>query len=245
MLSHLIIVMSSSYANISRIQGQPLALPYARAVHSMIPTTPYNPASTRPVTTHESINDLPQHPLTDPQLFYPTSESRAFNRVDAGRVFSAAPRLPDDEDIGQGGKPSQEPWEDTRMEIIGKKGQEMAVLKAADSRIPHPHLIAFEKDKKDPVLRGERDERTRRYLQRLEEDAAKRADMKAKQAAKQEAKKTRVQTPRWQFIVTEVQTTRTGTGEDGRGTNSPGYRYGVPAQDRKRNQVKIPTRVEV
>jgi len=211
----------------------------------MIPLTPYNPNSTRAVTPHEPINDLPVHPLTSPQLFYPTSESRAFNRVDAGRVFSAAPRLPDELDIGQGDRPGSEMWQDTRVEIIGKPGHQIPVLKPADSRIPHPHLIAFEKDKKDPILSGERDERMRRYAQRFEDDAAAREAARQKKLERDEASRIRIETSRWQFVVKEVAATREAVGVDGRGTKSPGFRYGVPSQDRKRAQVKIPTRVEV
>ena len=209
----------------------------------MVPLTNYTPGA--PVKLHESINDIPHHKLTEPQVFYPTSESRAFNRVDAGRVFSAAPRLPDDQDIGQGGKPAQEPWQDTRTELVGKQDTEMPILKAADSRIPHPHMIAFEKDKLDPELRNESDTRAQRYYDRLQEDQERRARAKAAKAAAEEAKKTRVDTGRWQFIVTEVEACKEGTQRNGRGTKSPGYRYGVPAQDRKRGQVKIPTRVHV
>jgi len=38
--------------------------------------------------SHESINDLPVHPYTRQQIFYPTSESRQFTRADAAKVFS-------------------------------------------------------------------------------------------------------------------------------------------------------------
>jgi hypothetical protein len=43
------------------------------------PDTKYKP--------HESINDLPIHALTGPQIFHPTSESRRFTRADAAKVF--------------------------------------------------------------------------------------------------------------------------------------------------------------
>lgn len=207
----------------------------------MVPLTHLDPNTNRPTSAHESINDLEQHPLTFPQLFYPTSESRAFNRTDAGRVFSGAPRLPDEHDIGQGGKNTIEPWQDTKPEIIGKRGRERPVLKPADSRIPHPHLIAYAKDK----VEYSREERQQRYHTRLQEDADARKALKAKREAAEEGKKTRIDTGRWQFVVTDVQTTRQGTGVHGRGTGSPGYRYGVPSQDRKKGQVKIPTKVEV
>jgi hypothetical protein len=53
---------------------------------SMLPKTPYKPdeQNDRP---HESINDLPIHAATAPQIFYPTSESRRFTRADAAKVF--------------------------------------------------------------------------------------------------------------------------------------------------------------
>jgi hypothetical protein len=210
----------------------------------MLPTTPYNPTTPTAITPHEPINDLPVHALTDPQLFYPTSESRPFNRTDAGRVFSAAPRLPDTQDTAQGGSPVQ-PWRDTAVEMIGKKGNDTPVLKPADSRIPHPHLIPFAQDKSpDSPYAGESRQIAARYAARLHEDETQRAEAREKKAAKEEARTTRIETPRWEFIVKEVRATREGTGIDGRGTGSPGYRYGVPSRERKRGTVKIPTRVE-
>ena len=208
----------------------------------MVPTTAYTPGNN--IIRHESINDLPVHPLTDQQLFYPTSESRPFNRTDAGRVFSGAPRLPDTQDTAQGGSPV-EPWRNTRKEIVGKAASEMEVLKPADARIPHPHLIAYAQDQKDPVLRGNPDEIKKRYADRLTEDAERRAAAREKKFAMEEARKTRVEAGRWQFVVTDVTVSRQGTGKDGRGTGSPGQRYGLPHEDRKKGQVKIPQKVEV
>ncbi|KIX10519.1 uncharacterized protein Z518_01602 [Rhinocladiella mackenziei CBS 650.93] len=226
-----------------KAEGKQLALPYARAIHSMVPVNRMNPMTRKPMEPHESINDLDQHPFTYPQIFYPASESRAFNRTDAGRVFSGAPRLPDDQDIGQGGKPAQEPWQDTKPEYVGKPGHQHPILKPADSRIPHPHLIAYEKDKQSKSFSNT--EVHARYLQRLQEDEEKRKDARERQTAAEESKKTRIDNGRWQFVVTEVMATRRGTGLDGRGTRSPGIRYGVPSQHRKKGHVKIPTDVQV
>ncbi|KAM3066558.1 hypothetical protein ACMFMG_002272 [Clarireedia jacksonii] len=75
--------------------GKPLARPYAEAVMSMVPKTEYNPNGRN---NHESINDLPVHAATGPQIFYPTSESRHFTRVDAAKVFDEK-LLPADERI--------------------------------------------------------------------------------------------------------------------------------------------------
>jgi len=63
----------------------------------MLPKTPYTGDNVEPVP-HESINDLPVHPATMQQIFYPTSESRAFTREDAGRAFKAG-LLPADKRI--------------------------------------------------------------------------------------------------------------------------------------------------
>lgn len=53
----------------------------------MLPQTRFKPGTTTPHTTHESINDLPVHPYTRTQLFYPASESRQFTREDAAKAF--------------------------------------------------------------------------------------------------------------------------------------------------------------
>ena len=214
----------------SIFQKKPLAKPYARAIYSMVPSTPL----TRPAQAHESINDLPVHALTGPQLFHPTSESRAFNRIDAGRVFSSAPRLAD---------PPPDPseaWSDRTPELVTPGNT--PVLKPADARIPHPHLIAYEQDKAAGMPAGEREAR---YQARLDEEAQQRQKEVEMRAKREAAQTTKVTKGRWEFRVKDVQTTRLGTGLDGRGTGSPGERYGVPSHDRKRGHVKIPTRVEV
>ena len=210
----------------------------------MVPVTNLKRSTGLPIEPHESINDLEQHPATFPQLFYPTSESRAFNRTDAGRVFSGAPRLPDEREtaIAEG---EHEAWKDSRTEIVGRPGKMRPVLKPADSRIPHPHLIAFEKDKLDENLTT--GERRARHRQRLREDEERRQQLKKLKQEEEEAKKTRIDVGRWQLVVTEVQSTRQGVGLDGRGAgrDAVGQRYGVPSQERKKGRVKIPTKVEV
>jgi len=52
---------------------------------NMLPQTPYNRNRRVP---HETINDLPVHPYTTQQIFWPTSESHQFTREDASRVFN-------------------------------------------------------------------------------------------------------------------------------------------------------------
>src|ERR1700753_2474742 len=52
---------------------------------SMLPQTTYQ--KNKPIMAHESIDDLPVHPATTQQIFWPSSESREFTRIDAGKVF--------------------------------------------------------------------------------------------------------------------------------------------------------------
>jgi hypothetical protein len=66
-------------------EGKKLATPYAEAVMKMLPRTEYTEG--KPITPHESINDIPVHAFTRRQLFVPTSESRHFTRADAARAF--------------------------------------------------------------------------------------------------------------------------------------------------------------
>jgi len=62
----------------------------------MLQKTPYDPD--KPPVAHESINDLPVHRVTGPQIFLPTSESRHFTRADAARAFREG-FLPADERV--------------------------------------------------------------------------------------------------------------------------------------------------
>jgi len=68
-------------------EGKQLAKPYSDAVLAMLPQTPFRPETSKPITPHEPINDLPVHPKTRQQIFYPASESRHFTREDAAKVF--------------------------------------------------------------------------------------------------------------------------------------------------------------
>lgn len=214
----------------------------------MVPTTRYSsdPRDQRP---HESINDLPVHRLTDPQIFYPVSESRQFTRVDAGRVFSGAPRLPNStvEEIANDpstaiSKATQKPH---LIERVGKGEQETQVLQPADARIPHPYLVAHERDSINKP--NERNENVKRFASRLQEE--ERVGAERKQAAEQRrenrTQKVNPEDSRFEFRFTDVVVSKETTGADGRGYKAPGRRYGVPSYERKKGQIKIPTRVNV
>ncbi|KAF3480085.1 uncharacterized protein GIQ15_05432 [Arthroderma uncinatum] len=230
-----------------RSEKKPLALPYARAIHQMVPLTPLAEKGELQ-RRHEPINDLPVHKLTDPQIFYPVSESRRFTRVDAARVFSAAPEVTEDKRDVPGNTPeaiakiTQAPH---NIERVGKGANEQQVLQPADVRIPHPHLVAFEHDVIE--FPSETRKRSQRYNDRLKAEMEKETLRKEKKKAREAAQLTRVQPEngRFEFRFRDVVVSRETTGLDGRGVKGVGRRYGVPHADRRRGEVKIPTKVEV
>jgi hypothetical protein len=220
-----------------------MAIPYARAVHEMVPTTPLAEGGQRqPI--HEPINELPVHRLTQPQIFYPVSESRQFTRVDAGRVFSGAPALETDEEKTLTVKSLIKP-EAKRIEKVGKGDDEQHVLLPADARIPHPQLIELERDFiAKPHEPKERWEKYHERIQKSDKLAQKRkAD--AKKRAEERTIRIEPKNSRFEFRFNDVVVSKQTTGPDGRGHTAPGHRYGVPTYDRKKGQVKIPTKVEV
>ncbi|KKK18977.1 hypothetical protein P175DRAFT_0480460 [Aspergillus ochraceoroseus IBT 24754] len=231
-------------------QGKSLALPYARAVHEMVPSTPlYEDPRDQRSNPHESINDLPAHRLTDAQIFYPVSESRQFNRIDAGRVFSAAPAREHSKVAKEVANPAETVSRITQnpslIETVGKGAEEQAVLQPADVRIPHPHLVAHERQRlANP---NEWRETRKAYEQRLKQEEAAEQERKRLAKERRERQMSRVQpeASRFEFRIKDVVVSKETTGADGRGSQAPGRRYGVPSYDRKKGEVKIPTRVEV
>ncbi|KAL3471370.1 eukaryotic mitochondrial regulator protein-domain-containing protein [Aspergillus californicus] len=239
-------------------ENKPLAKPYARAIHEMIPTTPliYD-RDLRKDRPHESINDLPAHRLTDAQIFYPVSESRQFSRIDAGRVFSAAPARQHETVADEVANPddttSRILESPSRIETVGKGADEQPVLQPADVRIPHSHLIRYErtKPKTDDLTPGIASDKVYRHAKnhRLMLEKEEAIEEKRKNLAKErrESKISRIQpeSSRFEFRINDVTVSKETTGADGRGARAPGRRYGVPSYERKKGQAKIPTRVEV
>ncbi|KAJ5470369.1 hypothetical protein N7530_007726 [Penicillium desertorum] len=229
-----------------RAQGKPLALPYARAVHEMVPTTPLAEKGERQ-TYHEPINDLPAHPLTGSQIFYPVPESRSFNRVEAGRVFSGAPAMEHSEaaEISHPSDLAEKIMEDPNsIGWVGKGANARQILQPADVRIPHPHLVAQERDRL--AHPNERLAVADLQAKRLERQDALEKERRERLQARRE-KKTTIVSPedsRFDYRIKDTIYTTETTGVDGRGSKATGRRYGVPHRDRTRGEVKIPTRVE-
>ncbi|KAL2818418.1 eukaryotic mitochondrial regulator protein-domain-containing protein [Aspergillus cavernicola] len=230
-------------------QGKPLALPYARAVHEMVPTTPLQDSRHQRQTPHESINDLPAHRLTNAQIFYPVSESRQFTRIEAGRVFSAAPardhRIVTEEAANPSEAMSRITQNPSRIETVGKGAKEQPVLQPADVRIPHPHLVVHERQR---IANPNEFQLVRKaYDARLREEEEIERDRKLIAQERRERQLSRVQpeSSRFEFRIKDVVVSKETTGSDGRGARAPGRRYGVPSYDRKKGQIKIPTQVVV
>jgi hypothetical protein len=212
----------------------------------MVPTTPLAEPGERQ-TYHEPINDLPAHPLTGSQIFYPVPESRSFNRVEAGRVFSGAPAMEHSEaaEISHPSDLSEKILEDPNsIGWVGKGDNARQILQPADVRIPHPHLVALERDR----LAHPNEYLAVADLQskRLERQDAIEQARRERMQARREKKVTLVspEDSRFDYRIKDTIYTKETTGADGRGSKAAGRRYGVPHRDRTRGEVKIPTRVE-
>ncbi|KAL8751340.1 MAG: hypothetical protein Q9199_006484 [Rusavskia elegans] len=112
-------------------------------------------------------------------------------------------------------------------------------LLPADKRIPHPELVELAKVAaqhrgREDVVKARRNE--------LEQQEAAVLNMKREQKAAQEAAAQKIDTPRWQFRFENIKAE--SAGRDGRAKGGVGARYGIPPQDRKKGQIKIPTKVE-
>lgn len=112
-------------------------------------------------------------------------------------------------------------------------------LLPADKRIPHPELVELAKVAaqhrgREDVVKARRNE--------LERQEAAVLNMKREQKAAQEAAAQKIDTPRWQFRFENIKAE--SAGRDGRAKGGVGARYGIPPQDRKKGQIKIPTKVE-
>lgn len=212
----------------------------------MVPVTPLSLPGERQ-QFHEPINDLPAHPSTGAQIFYPVPESRSFTRVDAGRVFSGAPAMENNvaSEISHPSDLAEEVNQNPQsIEWVGKGANARQVLQPADVRIPHPQLVQLEIDR--TLYPNERRAVAQRHAQRLErqEVAEKKRRDRAQAHRENSIKHVEPEGGRFDYRIQDAVFTKETTGTDGRAPWAPGRRYGVPTNDRKRGTVKIPTRVE-
>jgi Eukaryotic mitochondrial regulator protein len=109
-------------------------------------------------------------------------------------------------------------------------------LLPADKRIPHPEMIVLEKAEGLGFLEKER------LKEELEKDEKERLE-RAKEMKREREKRgvTVVSKRRADFRFTDVSVDQVG--RDGRNRRGVGWRYGMPHEDRKPGQIKIPTSV--
>ncbi|KAL8838186.1 MAG: hypothetical protein Q9170_002229 [Blastenia crenularia] len=112
-------------------------------------------------------------------------------------------------------------------------------LLPADDRIPHPEMVELAKLEEESRGREDLLEARRKEL---EEEEAAIINQRRQQSAAREAAAKKAENPRWLFRFEDVKVE--SVGKDGRAKGGVGARYGIPPQDRKKGQIKIPTRVK-
>lgn len=132
--------------------------------------------------------------------------------------------------------PTSESRHFTREDAAKAFGDKML---PADKRVPHPELIQLEKH----ILEG----KTRPEAEALFNESALKSEtaMAQREQARrefEESKKKRVDSGRFEFRFEEINVD--DAGRDGRSRKGTGWRYGMPFYDRRRGEVKIPTKVE-
>ncbi len=110
---------------------------------------------------------------------------------------------------------------------------------SADKRIPHPELIQRERDRLSGLSPAESQAR---FLEAAAASERKLVEAAARRAKAAEERVTHVDGGRFDFRFTNINVD--DAGPDGRSAKATGWRYGVPFYDRRRGQVKIPTKGE-
>lgn len=111
-------------------------------------------------------------------------------------------------------------------------------LLSADARSPHPELIELQKRNLAGVPAEENVAKFNADT-KAEEDAL--VEKLERRAAEEEERTTRVDTGRFEYRFKDIN--MEVVGKNGRGRKAAGWRYGVPFDDRRKGQIKIPTSV--
>lgn len=110
---------------------------------------------------------------------------------------------------------------------------------SADDRIPHKELVDYHTRVKEGMTPRQSREKfiaEARRSQALDEARDAAVEVREKKMT------TAVMTDRYEFRFKKM--TVDDVGLDGRSRRGVGWRYGIPFEDRKKNQIKIPTRIE-
>jgi hypothetical protein len=109
----------------------------------------------------------------------------------------------------------------------------------ADKRVPHPELIGLEADLQAGRSAEEAKEAFEQAAMESEVAAARREQRRMQY---EEDSTLKVEAPRFEFRFKDINVN--DGGRDGRSRQGTGWRYGMPFYDRRRGEVKIPTKVE-
>lgn len=133
--------------------------------------------------------------------------------------------------------PASESRQFTRVDAgsVFEKG-----LLPADKRIPHPEAIEFHRFRATQTQRDIAAERLSKFYGQEVRQRKRARDIKA---ATLKRNTTRIEGDRAIFQITNIAVDEHTVGKDGRGVRGVGVRYGLPHQDRKKGQIKIPTSV--
>ncbi|KAK0390605.1 hypothetical protein NLU13_0109 [Sarocladium strictum] len=112
---------------------------------------------------------------------------------------------------------------------------------SADKRSQQPELIKMEREVLQSNGAVSREARLDEWKEEMQKQEVKIAEALAKKDAEEAKKTTKVKTDRFEFRFKEISADDVGV--DGKSRQGTGWRYGVPHEDRKRGQVKIPTSV--
>lgn len=114
-------------------------------------------------------------------------------------------------------------------------------LLPAEDRIPHPQLVELERLKAEGVPQAQK------LIEEMISEEEKGKEAEKERMRRREEKMVKKVFPggdkgRFEFRFRNMNVEQAG--KFGRGRKGIGARYGLPAQDRKRGQIKIPTKVE-
>ena len=111
-------------------------------------------------------------------------------------------------------------------------------LKPAEDRVPHTELVQLEKWRHEGMQRDERLAlQSKKNAQEIE--SKKILETKRKEREAREIRKVETERSEFRFQDTRVES----AGRTGRDQKGVGVRYGMPHEDRKKGQIKIPRRV--
>lgn len=108
-----------------------------------------------------------------------------------------------------------------------------------DERVPHRELVEMERRVKDGMKQKQSWDLFKKEAKKSEDDRD--SDILSK-AEKEKKNTTTVATGRFEFRIKSI--SADDVGKDGRARRGVGWRYGIPFEDRKKNQVKIPTKID-